>query len=393
MKNMKQLHIKLLIIVLLVILAILAVANQIHAATNSTDTTIVSRVTDEFFNRSQQWSSKLESSVKDLFVLCFTLEIVMLGLTALIKRESLEDIIGSLVMAGLFGAFILACIVNYNEWSTAIMAGLANYTGLLGYDSKSIVVDPLDKGFELFKQILDNLSVWKPMDSLAYILVGFAILISFALLTIQIIYIKCEAFVAVGAGFILLGFGGCKFFKDYAISLLRYILAVGFKLYMLYVVLGLGFAFIKDSIQLGNNFTLQDLAVILVTALIILALSRSLPDVAAGLIQGSHVNTGGSMMSTIRTVGGLAAAGAVAGAAGAVMKGQQTGGFLSNLRDATQVARGQGATGLGGMAIGAIKALREAKGQAKLDSPGASMAQRVGSKLEAMEEAQKTQRG
>ena len=390
---MNPLHKKLLLVLLIALLAVIMAASQADAAASSTDTTIVSKVTDEFFNRSQQWASKLESSVKDLFVLCFTLELVMLGLTALIKRESLEDIIGSMVMAALFGSFIMACIVNYNEWSTAIMAGLANYTGLLGYDSKAIVLDPLDKGFELFKHILGHLSLFNPMDSLAYILVGFAILISFALLTIQIIYIKCEAFVAVGAGFILLGFGGCRFFKDYALNLMRYILSVGFKLYVLYVVLGLGFAFMKDSIQLGNNITFQDLAVILIVALIILALSRSLPDVAAGLIQGSHTNTGGSMMSTIRTVGGLTAAGAVAGAAGAVMKGKQAGGLIGNLRDASEVARGRGASGKGSMAMGTIKALREARQQAKLDSPAASMAQRVGSKLEAMKEAQKTQRG
>lgn len=311
----------------------------------------------------------------------------MLGITAVIKRESLEDIFGSLIMAALFGAFILACIMNYKEWSQAIMAGLASYTGLLGYDSKDIVTNPLDKGFELFKHIMSQLSVFSLADSLAFILAGFAILISFALITVQIIYIKCEAFVAVGAGFVLLGFGGCKFFKDYALNLMRYILSVGFKLYMLYAVLGLGFAFIKDSIQLGQTFTLQDLAVILVTALIILALTKSLPDVAAGLIQGSHVNTGGNMTSTIRTVANLTAAGAVASAAGG-----KIGGGLGNLKDATQVARAGGATGIG-VATGAIKALREAHSQAKLESPGASMALRVGSKLEAMKEAQKINRG
>lgn len=389
MEKTKCSYIKPLIMAFIALAAILIAASQVYAASSSTDTTVVSRVTDEFFNRSQQWSSKLESSVKDLFVLCFTLELVMLGLTALIKREALEDIFSNIIMAALFGGFIMICIVNYNEWSNAIMVGLTNYTGLLGYDSKSIIVDPLDKGFELFKHITYDLSSWsRPMDSLAFILVGFAILVSFALLTIQIIYVKCEAFVAVGAGFILLGFGGCKFFKDYALNLMRYILSVGFKLYMLYVVLGLGFAFIRDSIHLGQNFTLQDLAVILVTALILLSLSRALPDVAAGIIQGSSVNTGGTMMSTIRTVGGLAAAGAVA----AWKKGGQGIGAVKNLRSAAKVARGQGRSGMG-MAVGTLKAMRQAGKQAKLDSPNAPMGARVGSKLEAMKEAQKTRRG
>lgn len=370
---------------LLFILVIAIAASQYAQAA---EPSVVGRIIDEFTTRSQQWAAQLEGAVKDLFILCFTLELVMLGITALIKRESLEDIFGSLIMAALFGSFILACIMNYKEWSQAIMAGLASYTGLLGYDSKDIVTNPLDKGFELFKHIMSQLSVFSLADSLAFILAGFAILISFALITVQIIYIKCEAFVAVGAGFVLLGFGGCKFFKDYALNLMRYILSVGFKLYMLYAVLGLGFAFIRDSIQLGQTFTLQDLAVILVTALIILALTKSLPDVAAGLIQGAHVNTGGNMTSTIRTVANLTAAGAVASAVGTGKGLTKLGGGLLNLKDATQVARAGGASGVGKVAAGAIKAFREARSQVKLESPGASMARRVGSKLEAMKEAQ-----
>lgn len=374
-------------IIILVNIVIIIFASQY---TYGADPGVVERLFHEFDSRSQTWASKLEGAVKDLFIICFTLEIVMLGITALIKRESLEDIFGNLIMSALFGAFILACITNYHEWSTAIMGGMAQYSGLLGADARDIVVDPLAKGFELFKGVVTNLAWWNPQDSLVCSLAAFGILISFALITIQIIYIKCETFVAVGAGFILLGFGGCRFFKDYALSLMRYILSVGFKLYILYVVLGLGFVFIEDMVINSSNLTIQNIAVILVTSLILLALSKSLPDVAAGIIQGTHVNTGGSMTSTIRTVAGLTAAGAVASASGALSGIKGTAGFLGNLKAATGVARARGATGVGGLAVGAFKAFREAGRQVELDSPGAAKSMRVGSKLEAMKEAQNT---
>ncbi len=343
------------------------------------DATVIERITEAFLTESQNWASKLESSVKSLFVLLFGLEIVMLGITAVMKRESLEDLFSSIIMAVLFGSFILACIMNYKEWSHAIMGGLTHYTGLLGYDSATILKSPLQKGFEIFRDIKSLLTILEPINSIAYLLVGFAILITFAFMTIQIIYIKCEAFVAVGAGFILLGFGGCHFFKEYALNMMKYILSVGFKLYVLYIVLGLGFHFLDQLPQLQNP-SMEDLAVILITALIMLTLSKSLPDVASGIIQGAHVGTGNNFVQTAMQVGGAAAVGTYA-----ATKGTIGGGIVGYKAD--QVAKAAGATGMGRVGS-AAKAAWNANKQANADRPSTKTSA-ISAKLESMHEQHK----
>ncbi len=360
--------------ILAVFIAFFICFGQEKAIASTADLSVIERVTEKFLLESQNWASKLEGSVKDLFILLFTLELVMLGITAVMKRQSLEDTFASMVMSVLFGAFILACIMNYKEWSYAIMSGLAQTTGLLGYNAADIVMNPMSHGFKIFDLITNETSVWSPIDSLVYILVGFAILISFAFITIQIIYIKCEAFVAVGAGFILLGFGGCHFFKDYAINLMKYILSVGFKLYVLYIVLGLGFHFL-ETLPPVDALEWADLSVVLIATLVILTLSKALPDVAAGLIQGAHVNTGHHAMQTATQVGamaGVATAGTMAAAGG-----------LNTIKKGVDVAKSGGATGIGGITAGATKAIWNAHKQHKAERPTTSTGA-INSKLDAM---------
>ncbi|MDL2285498.1 P-type conjugative transfer protein TrbL [Desulfovibrio sp. OttesenSCG-928-F07] len=354
-------------------------SHSIAATTNniSTNLSLVDTLTDRFLNESTSWAYKLEDSVKKLFYILFTLEITMLGITALLKKQEIEDIILSMVSSVLFGGFILVCITNYAEWSNAIMSGMSKYSGLITRNNSQVIMEPLALGFEIFNRIMEI--DWGRFEQILIGLVALAILISFAFITLNIIYIKCEAFVAVGAGFILLGFGGCHFFKDYAINLMRYILSVGFKLYVLYMVLGLGFNFIMDTIEIGKDIKLVDLSVILITALIILTLSKSLPDVAAGIINGAHVNTGGAFMSTAKQVMMMTAA----AAAGTAAAGAQAKSGIDNLKAATNVAKAGGATTFGGVAKGAFDALRDARKQVKADTAGPT----VGSKLEAMKQS------
>ena len=58
----------------------------------------------------------------------------------------------------------------------------------------------------------------------------------FALMTAQIVMIKCEAYIAMNAAVLLLGFGGSSLLKEYAINTMRYALSVAFKLFVMQLV-------------------------------------------------------------------------------------------------------------------------------------------------------------
>lgn len=328
---------------------------------------------------SSEWSSKLEGAVKSLFYLFLALELVVIAMKGLIQKSSLEDIFSNLIMSGAVSGIILFFIMNYNDFSRAIMGGLANYTDLMGYNSKDIVTDPLNKGFEFFNNFIVAMKDWGYVATAIGLIVGFVILVIFALITIQIIYIKCETFVAVGASFILMGFGAFSMTRDYMMSLLRYVISVGFKLYILYVVLGLGFSFLDQLIVMNSGLSFSDIAVILITVLIIYVLTKSLPDVASGIINGAHVSTGNALASSMKTVALTTIAAVVAAGKGAKSGNEKR----QNFKEARNQARENGDGMLQGIK-NYYKASRDAKNEAN-----PTHNHRMRSKLEAMRERTK----
>ena len=133
-------------------------------------------------------------------------------------------------------------------------------------------------------------------------------------------------------------FGGSSFLKDYAVNAIRYVLAVAFKLFVMQLVLGIGIAFIEGFST--STAELQDIFVVIGASVVLLALVKSLPDVCAGIINGSHVSSGAAL--------------------GAAVAGSNT---IQNVKDAP--SRGHGsATGLG-KAASVAKSLWGARQDAK----------------------------
>lgn len=95
--------------------------------------------------------------------------------------------------------------------------------------------------------------------------------------------------------------GGGGIFRDYAINTMRYALAVTFKLFVLQLLMGLGVQFL-DTLKANTEFTMTDFCILTAVAIILFALVKSIPDVCAGIIQGSHVGSGAALGSAVRTI-------------------------------------------------------------------------------------------
>ncbi|KAF0232611.1 MAG: P-type conjugative transfer protein [Desulfovibrionaceae bacterium] len=178
----------------------------------------------------------------------------------------------------------------------------------------------------------------------------------------------------MNASIILLGLGGAVILKEYAISVMKYVLSVAFKLYVLQLVMSLGLQFIQD-LSVGNG-DIQDFFIAIAVSIILLALVKSIPDVCAGIINGSHVSSGAALGQAVTTtVAGAAAA--VGGAVGAAMG---SGRGIEATRKAAQMAHMDGATGLG--KVGHMAgSLWQAHKQAKAEGGKLSHGERFGAAL------------
>lgn len=275
---------------------------------------------------------------KQLFYWCAVLEVAWLGVKMVLGASDVRETIKNFCFVLLAAGFFLAVINNYNTWTWNIINGLKSVAG-----EATNIVDASDKpftiGLDLAKSLLTKTSFFNPIDSLTYVLAGMAILFCFALITLQIILIKCECIVAMCASSVLLGLGATSFLRDYAINALRYVFAVAFKLMTMHLVLGVGINFLSQ-LQIEEENWLQ-IGVTISFCLIFYCLVKTLPDTVAGIIQGSHVSSGQALTSTVTAMG-----------AGMMGAGMAMGSGVANVGRAAQAARAEGAQGVGGMVRG-----------------------------------------
>lgn len=319
--------------------------SEAHAANED----FVSTLVREFYNKTSTWEPTLKRYALVVFRWLVILEVCFLGIKAALNRDQIADIFKQFVMLLLMAGFFLAVINYYPEWAWNLINGLGTIGRELtpgGYSSES----PFLTGMQLVKLVLDKLSVWSPGNSIALLIAALVIIVCFALISAQVVFIKCEAMVAMAAALLLVAFGGSSFLKDYAVNAIRYVLAVAFKLFVMQLVLGIGIAFIEGFST--STAELQDIFVVIGASVVLLALVKSLPDVCAGIINGSHVSSGAA----------LTASAAVGGAAiGAMVAGSNT---VQNVKDAAKVAGMEGGTGLG-KAASVAKSLWGARQDAK----------------------------
>lgn len=293
----------------------------------------VSTLVHEFYNKTSAWEPALKRYALVVFRWLLILEVCFLGIKAALNRDQLVDIFKQFVMLLLMAGFFMAVITYYKEWSWNLIHGLGDIGKELtpgGYSSES----PFLTGMQLVKLILDKLSFWSPGNSIALLIAALVIIVCFALISAQVVFIKCEAMVTMSAALILVAFGGSVFLKDYAINAIRYVLAVAFKLFVMQLVLGIGIAFIDGFST--STVELQDIFVVIGASVVLLALVKSLPDVCAGIINGSHVSSGAALSASAATVGGAAMGAMIAG-----------GNTIQNVRDAAKIANFEGATCFG----------------------------------------------
>jgi len=353
------------------------------------DTSIVSKIVDQFNNKTNEWMKVAIGYAKRLFLLCLTLEIAYLGIRAAIGGSEIGETLKNFVMAVLTAGFFIAVIDNYQEWSQMIIKGLAMVANeMAGSGASKVSSDnPFKVGLEMAAILWDKGASWDVAIAIAAFASSMIILICFILITAQVILIKCESMVALLAACIILGFGSTTFFREYAINVMKYVVAIAFKLFVLELILNIGFSFVNElQASSSEEFVFSDAAIAIAVSMILLSLVSYLPNVVAGLIQASSVNGGGALLQAARTVG-MAAGGAAMVAKGAAAVGGGTYSAGKMLKGANALANAAGASGIGKVASMG-KTMWNAGSEAKSANAGTTMGSIVKEKVAALKAKQ-----
>ncbi|WP_415713353.1 P-type conjugative transfer protein TrbL [Maridesulfovibrio sp.] len=333
---------KTLYIIALIFIFVLLTANAYAEETISPtqDTHLLSTLLEKFQTEAAKWEPLLQRYSISLFKYLLIIEIVWIGIRLGIKRAPVEEIISEIFMFILFSTIMLITIFHYKEWANSIISLFSHIAQEAGAPAATPTAI-----FRAGLEIWGEASVWSPITSTVLGLCAVAIVITFSLIAAQMMMVKCESFIVLNSGAILLGLGGAKVTREYAINFLRYALSVALKLFVMQLLISLSITFIESFISVETK-SVEDIFVVLGASVIILALTMSIPDIVSGIVNGSHVSTGNSIASAVTAVSAasMAAGRGMSGGLGGIVGAKRS---MDSLKEACSFANSAGKTGLG----------------------------------------------
>ena len=220
-------------------------------------------------------------------------------------------------------------------------------------------------------RLLGEVSVLSPGHSVGLVLVSVAVAITAAAMAAFVVVVYAELYLAAVAGLLGLGFGGLESTRDIAMSYLRMLIGMGFKLLTLLIVNGLVMATLETTFQAdGDLFSAIQILIIQVVGLVlILRLPTVVERIVSGTGSGSSAAMVGGMVGMTAWRATKAAGRAGGGAAYGGVKGGVRAARAANLEALAGTALGVKPPG--GLAGAAAKAGPVMKGAATGAASGA----------------------
>ncbi|EJC7212052.1 P-type conjugative transfer protein TrbL [Salmonella enterica] len=332
---------------LFIALASIFVASEALAAANlAQPDTSVDGLLDLILQQSGQWSEKLYGYAIRLFWLLATIQLVWTLMPLVMRQADFGEIVGELLRFVMVAGFFLAVMKYAVEWATAIVDSFRDAgAAASGLERALQPGDVFAMAVEFSRAVLASISFFSPGQALAISLAAFLVLICFAFIAAFMFVTLVESYVIINASVLFFGFGGSQWTRDYAIAPMRFTIAVGAKLFVLTLIIGL---ILQSSREWSAAYQNNEASVMTLAglALICAYLTKTIPDLIGGMISGTSMGGGSA-------IGGMAAAGA-AGAAAAIATVATAGAAAPAAAGALGAAGSGGAAGAGAAGAGGI---------------------------------------
>lgn len=339
------------------------------AGPGATSDDVLDNVLQRFSTVASTWGTLITTRATWLFWLLVVISMVWtFGFMAL-RKADLGEFFAEFIKFTIFTGFFWWLLLNGPRFATDIMMSLrmiaAQASGLPSALAPSGIVDI---GFDIFNKVVDQSTVWKPMDSLFGLLLSMAILIVFALIGVNMLLLLVSSWIFAYAGVFILGFGGSRWTSDMAIGYFKSILNIGLQLMTMVLLVGIGKSFVDQYYASMNaGMTLKELAVMAVVAAILLALVAKVPP-QVGALAGGTTGSLGSNFGVGAAVGAAAMGAAAIASAGAALAAGAAGGAGGAQALMSAFSKASAAEAAGGG--GGSSALMAAAGGTGSDSGG-----------------------
>lgn len=339
------------LITLLSLLFLLTFSTHASAAM---DQNVMDQVLTKYQNAASAWSGVMIKYATWLFWSLVLISMVWNFTMLLLQGEGLTAVLAEMVKFFTVTGFFFWILINGPAMSMAIIKSMWQIGAeAIGQNSSFTPGGVTQIGFDIFFQVLDQSSVWSPVESTAGILLGLLILAILALVGVNLLLLFISAWILVYGGTFFLGFGGSRWTSDMAIGYFKTVLSTGAQLMSMVLIIGIGKS-ILDTYYSGMSGTanLKEMSVIFVVAIALLFLSNKIPALIGGIAGGSSAGIGGLGAGAL--IGAAAGAAAIAATGGALAAAgaTQAAGGVSALQAAFEAANAAESGGGGGASGG-----------------------------------------
>lgn len=282
------------------------------------NTGILDNVLGRYLTAAGTWSAFITAQATWLF---WTLAIISMvwtfGLLALQKAD-LGDFFAEFIRFTIFTGFFWWILINGPKFAMDIMNSLRSIGAKAsGVESAFMPSGIVDIGFDIFFKVLDQSSLWAPVDSATGLFVSAIILIVLALIGVNMLLLLVSGWILAYAGIFFLGFGGARWTSDIAINYYKTVLNIAAQLFTMVLLVGIGKSFVDQYYSaMSTGVSLKELVVMMVVAIVLLALVNKLPTMVGGLTMGGGTHALGSGFGASAAMGAVTVAGVTIAAGG-----------------------------------------------------------------------------
>jgi type IV secretion system protein TrbL len=286
--------------VAVIALVVIALALAAPVAAQAPQVPVLDGIAAHYRDAARLWRPRLLPIAQQLFMLLASLEFAVSGAIWALRRDSLDDIAAKFLLKFTLVAFLLALITSFTTWIPPIVNGFAA-AGERAIGS-SVTVSPsgiIDIGRQTALTVLNTLDVGvmlrNPAMALFGALAALIIAVAYIVIAAELVLALIESYLVLGGGVLFLGFAAFRGTAGFADNLIAYTFGVGVKVFLLYLIVGLGTQIAKSWIPLIQASTFfgptSPLLEVVGGAVIFAILTVRVPARVAGRLSG-HASVG-----------------------------------------------------------------------------------------------------
>jgi type IV secretion system protein TrbL len=306
---------------------------------------IIDQITQAFQTRTTGWEAALQAVALRTFMELAAAEFTWAMFRLAFQRATFDDIMAALFNEVLFIGLFLWLLESMGTIGPAIINSMRDAAQTASGTPTITPGEIFAGGVNIASFILNKMSMWHIEASAGLMLAGIVVDCCYALIVACMILALVEGYFIVAAGIIFMSFGATRWTSDIAVSVLRATLSIGAKLFTVQLIASIGTQFVQQWVTQFNTLTSTNLLVIIGVSVVLLVITKTVPETIQRMISGVSLAHGGSLIGAgAEVAAGVAGVGlgATALAASVVGAGATAigAGRLASAQMASKVAAG-----------------------------------------------------